>query len=302
MGLTIESEDLSSRTVRRSIGNDGVRTFTRNALVDGTDDSGNVIGKIWSGLTRFGGSLIGRTLSLLAIGISFSFTALWSICVSTSTFIWHFNWNASDAELDSQINSAFSSLAGSLGGTLGNALGWLVCGAVPGAFIFAFNEPMGLYVLANVGEEALDEIAGNVAALIRATTTSVTKAAAIYAYKNIRKLWREPDSAFVQRLKASGVVDQAKIDKALADRNKPWSFAQATEDAIESIPNEFWKNFTEEFVEEFFESCTEAGYVVANSVDSYLAAQKAASTSMLGSEQTIEILLERGDGTATNTP
>lgn len=53
------------------------------------------------------------------------------------------------------------------------------------------------------------------------------------------------DSAFVQKLKASGIVDGAKIDKALADRNKPWSFAQKTESAIESIPNEFWRNFTE---------------------------------------------------------
>ncbi len=264
MSLTLELEELGSRLIRKTISNGGIRKFTKSALSDSKDDEGNVIGKIWNGINRFGNSLMSQTLSLLGSGFQFSWTALWSACVSGASFLWNFNWNASDAELDSQINSSFSGLAGSLGGTLGNALGYLVCGAIPGAILFTFNEPLGVHVLEQVGEEALDEIARNVANLIKVTATSVTKAAAIYAYKNIRKLWREPDSAFVQKLKASGIVDQAKIDKALAYRNKPWSFAQKTEEAIESIPNEFWRNFTEEFVEEFFESCTEAGYLVAN--------------------------------------
>lgn len=293
MGLTLELQKLGSRLVRKAISSNGTRKFNRNGLSEQRDEGGNIIQKIWNGANRFGNSLMGKTLELLGGGFQFSFTALWGACVSTASFLWNFNWNASDAELDKQIQSSFSGLPGKLGGTLGNALGWLVCGAVPGAVLFSFNEPLGVHVLAEVGEEALDEIAGNVADLIKATATSSIKAAAIYAYKNIRKLWREPDSVFVQKLKVSGVVDQAKIDKALADRNKPWSFAQKTEEAIESIPNEFWRNFTEEFVEEFFESCTEAGYVVANSVDSYLAMQKLASTTMLGSEQTVEILLER---------
>lgn len=301
MGLIISLSSLASRAVRASISSGGIRTIARNALSEERDDDGNIISKIWNGVNRFGGSLMSKTLGLLGGAFQFSWTALWSFTQSVSTFVWHFNFNASDAELDSQINSQFNGLAGQLGGTIGNALGWLACGAVPGAILFAFNEPMGLYVLEQVGEEALDELAGNLANLIKSTATSITKAATIYAYKNIRKLWREPDSVFVQKLKEQGIVDQSKIDKALADRNKPWSFAKATEDAIESIPNEFLRNFTEELVEEFFESCTEAGYVVANSVDSYLATQKLATQTMLGSEQTVEILLERDGSSITQT-
>lgn len=297
MPLSLSLTSLGSRVIRSAVGS---RIFSRRgASTSSSDDEGNILVRAWNGINRFGNSLMAESLKLLGNGIQITWTAIWSLTVSTSTFLWHFNWNASDAELDAQIKSAFDSLAGILGGTLGNALGWLACGAVPGAIIFAFNEPMGLYVLEKVGEEALDEIAGNVATLIRATAQSAIKAGAIYLYKNIRNLWRESDSEFVKRLKAEGLVDQAKIDKALADRNKPWSFAKTTEDAIESIPNTFWRNFTEEFVEEFFESCTEAGYVVANSVDSYLAQQKMANETVMGSEQTIEILLERGSDDST---
>jgi hypothetical protein len=77
--------------------------------------------------------------------------------------------------------------------------------------------------------------------------------------------------------------------------SKPWSFALATEEFVEKIPNTFIRNFVEEFLEESWEGCVEAGYVVANSIDSYLAAEKFKQSTMpiLGDTKILEITPNR---------
>lgn len=302
MPLTLNVASLASRVVRGQITPGGIRRFATDAISDHYDPATNVLQKVWNGAVRFAGSLISSVWKLLAPIISFSFTALWGLVVASISFIWNFNWNASDAELDQSISSSFDSLGSALGGTLGNALGWLACGALPGIAIFAFNEPMGLYVLEQVGEEALEEIAGNIANLVRQTFTALTKAGVTYLYKNIRNLWREPDSKLRARLISEGHMTSEQVNKVISERNQPWSFASATENAINAIPNTFLKNFAEEFFEEFTESCVEAGYVVAGSVDSYLAQQQMANNNFHGSEEIVEILLNRETSTSSASP
>lgn len=291
MGLSIVLSSLNSRAARTASVAGGVRRFAVGAL--SSQVTGNQISKLWNGFTRFGGFLVGRIISNLSQGLAFSFTALWGFIISTTQFIWNFNWNATDEELDASIKSAFNALGSSLGGALGNALGWLACGALPGAVVMTFNEPLALHVLKEVGEEALDEIAGNLSNLIRQTANSVVRAGFTYIYKNVRSLYRESSMEFRNKLFDSGVTNQETLNKAVADREKPWSFAKATEDAIESIPNEFLKNFTEELFEEFGDACIEAGYVVAGGIDSYLASARQAYGGILGVDRTVEILLNR---------
>ena len=300
MTSSISFASLASRAARIAATSGSIiRRFARSGNVDNTDDGGNLLSKLWNGLNRFGGSLMSATLNALGSAFQFSWSLLWGACVSAQQFIWNFNWNASDAELDNQINSSFNALGGALGSTVGNALGWLACGAVPGAVIAAFNEPMGLYILEQVGEEALEEIASNLSNLIRQTAISTVRAASVWSYKNIRNLWRKPDSQLKKEMIAAGMKEE-KINQAIAERNKPFSFAQKTEDFIESIPNTFIKNFTEELVEEFADSCIEAGYVVANSADSFLAMQRINNVNILGEERIIEIVPDRSTiGTTT---
>lgn len=300
MPLNLNLANFGSRSARKAIGNNGIRRFARSALEQKQDEGGNIFQKAWNGFGRFTGFLIDGVKAIFG-GLQFALGTLWGWFVSFSQFIWNFNWNASDEELDKSIVSSFNSLGGTLGGTLGSALGYLACGAVPGAILFAFNEPMGAYVLREVGEEAFDEIAGNVAALIRQTGNLLVKASVTWLYKNIRNLWRKPDSEFKRQLIAKGNMKPEDINKALADRNKPWSFALFTENLIESIPNEFLKNFVEELLEEFADSCIEAGYVVTNSMDSYLAMQKLSNDGFFGKERTIEITLNR-DAEPSTTP
>lgn len=298
MVLSLDLNSLSSRSARRAIGNNGIRRFARNAIEQQRDESGNILSSIWNGFSRFTGFLIGGVKSIFG-ALSFGLSTIWGWFTSATQFIWNFNWNASDQELEQGITASFNALGGTLGGTLGNALGYLACGAVPGAIIFAFNEPMGAYVLKEVSEEAFEEIASNVSILIRQTTNLLVKVTAVWLYKNIRTLWRKPDNEFKRQLIAKGNLTPVQIDQALAARNKPWSFAIAFENFIDGIDNQFLKNFTEELVEEFSDSCIEAGYVVANAVDSYQANQRLSNNGFFGSDRTVEIVLNRDADSAT---
>lgn len=301
MALKLNLNNFNSRSVRNSIGSNGIRRFATNALTERADEQTNIVTKVWSGLSQFGGFLLSG-LKWVGGGVIFSLQTLVGWFESTRLFIWNFNWNATDKDLDQGVQSAFNALGGTLGGTIGSALGYLACGAVPGAVIFAFNEPLAAYVLKEVGEEALDELSGNVANLIRQVGNLFIRNAIVSTYKNLRSLLRKPDSKVRQELIAQGKLTPDQIDKAIIARNKPWTFAKVTEDFIDNLPGgEFVQNFVEEAFEEFGEACLEAGYVVANSVDSYQANQRISNDGFFGREHTVEITLNR-DADTTTTP
>ncbi len=290
MPLTLDLNRLGSRIVRQTVGNGGVRRFAASAITTNDDDGEG--GGFWSGLKQFGGFLLSG-VKWVASWVGFGLTTLLDWIVTTVQFVWNFNWNATDKELDQTVASAFNALGGSLGGTIGNSLGYLACGAIPAAAIFYFNEPMGVHVLKNVGEEALDELCSNVANLIRQVGNLLIRTAVISTYKNLRTLLRKPDSVVRRELVNGGKLSAEQVDKAVAARNKPWSFAIAFDDFIEGIPNEFLRNFTEELFEEFGEACIEAGYVVANSAESFIASQRMSNDGFFGADRTIEITLNR---------
>ena len=294
MAALIDLANAAGRVARRKITVDGVRRFAVNGMTGKADsnDGGGIIQKTIGAVGKFGDSLVGGAANALFSFVSFTLTGLWGLVVSTAPFIWNFDFNMSEEEADKKIEALYTSLAGSLGNTLGNAAGWLACGALPGSIIFAFNEPLGLYVLKQVGDEALEEIASNVAQLIRQTATQGIQVLLTWTYINYRKLWRQPNSEFAKMLAAGGLKKEY-IDRAVEERSKPWSFALEFEERIDSIDNKYLRTFAENFFEEAFDACVEAGYVVANSVDSYLTAQKIANEGLLGEERTVEILLDR---------
>lgn len=289
MGLAdIAVATLESETTRNSIGNNGVRKFNTNLTSPDKDDDGGILGWIWNG----GKQLVGWLLSEAGKFLSFSLTTLWGWVTSTLQYLWNFNWNISDSEIDNQIKQKWAALSGMLGGALGNFIGYLGCGVVPGATMFAFNEPLGAYVLANVAEEMADEFLANLGAICRYTLQVATQSLILWSFKNTRKF-----------LKANPAIlttffgdDAAKLLQSWgATGSKPWSFAIATESAIKSIGNDVVENFVEELLEEAWEGCVEAGYVVANSTDSYLAAEKLKQKHIpvLGKDKYVEIKPDR---------
>ena len=295
MTLSIVLGALKSRLAREAASVNGVRTFIWSALTTPITPGG-----IASSLKTFGGIakgfLIAQAISTLSSGLIFSFTAIWGMLIRATQFIWNFNWNATDKDLNASIKSAYNALGSTAGSTVGSALGYLLCGGLPTTLIASFNEPLALHIFDELGEEALQEVSGNLGILVRQTSALALQTAATFFYTNARSILRDSSDVFRSKLVASG-VNKDKLEKAVQDYEKPWSFASKTEETIESIPNEFFKNFTEELVEEFSDSCIESGYIIASGIDSYLASAKAAYGGTLGDDELVEILIGRKSAT-----
>lgn len=282
--IDIIETTLESRTVRSTIGE---RVFKASFEDSGADPNDPLV-VLWN-LTRMGANwLLSESANLLG----FSLSALWGLFTSSLQFVWNFDWNMSDQTIDQQIANAWNALAGMLGGTLGNLVGYLGCGVLPGATIMSFNEPMGAYILANVTEELAEEFLANLSNLVRYTLISAVQSLLLVGFKNLRKMIKS-QSELVGRIFGD------KAEKAIrawgAPNAKPWSFAIAVDNAVESIPNTFIRNFVEEFLEEAWDGCVEAGYVVANSIEAYIAAEKLkqAKLPVLGNTKYVEITPDR---------
>lgn len=285
---------LLSRVERvAAAGNDGVREIA--GYDPSQNQQGGIVGTIFNflgGGLKFAGWLVAGALGFL----SFSFSSLFGLFVSAITFIDNFDWNASDAQLDMGLETAWSQFGGILGGAVGNTLGWLLCGLGTASGIFLFNEPLGLYLLKEVGEEAFDEILASMRNVLYYSFRLATRAFFVGAYKNLRKLAKkillDPDSDISAMLKGIlGLSDDAI--KSWGSGKQPWILSQKRENAIESIKSPFWENFVEEGLEEFSDACIESGYVIAGGLDSWFAAQKLTQNTLLGQERAIEITPNR---------
>ena len=292
MAFQLVARSLASRTIRNAVASDGIRRLSVGALTSQGSDEGGLLGAILDVGKRFAKFLIGGLWNLFQKILSIDFSAIWSGIVQTSTFLWNFNWRVSDEELDNTIKNAFNSLGGHLGQFAGSAFGWFACGAVPGLAMFTFNEALALHVLENVGEQAFDELVSQASSVMYAAFNATIQAGFAWAYKNARNLLLREDGLLDQAV-AAGIINGSTASnfKKFAQEEEPWSFALKMEEKIESIESTFWRNFAEGFAEGSAESCIEAGYVVANSIDSFLAQSKIANENALGAEALIEVSL-----------
>lgn len=286
MGLAdIKIGELTSAKIRSAIPK---RVFKSSLQSANKDSDGNILGWLWNGAKQLGGFLLSEAGKFL----SWSFASIWGFITSTVQYLWNFDWNMTDESIDTQIKSRWNAILGQLGGVLGNAFGHLACGVLPGAVIFCFNEPLGAYVLKNATEEFADEFFENVGSLSKAVFQAATQNLILWSFKNVRRFIKS-NSALVGKL----FGDKAKkMTEAWGEKgSQPWSFAIAVENMVESIPNEGVRNFVEEFLEESWEACVEAGYVVANSLDSYYAQKKLEKQvePVLGAERHVEIVFDR---------
>lgn len=289
MGLTIEITELVSRIVRKEITGGKARFIPTQG--------NKTKGGLWESLFGVIGSLLKPVWDALTSILSWTFTKIWALIVQATQFVLNFDFNFPDAQLDQQNTDAIKSLASPLGALAGTAVGYLVCGALPGALIYVFDQPMGLYVLENVGEKALEALTQKAGLLASQTFDVLSRVSFNFLFKNIRTLWRESDADFKARLVKKG-FKSADIDKSLADRNKPWIISQKIQHKVQSIKVDWQRQFVDQFLQNFGSSCVEAGYVVANSLDSYIASQKAAQQGILGEEKLVEINFN-DDGTTT---
>ncbi|QHV00002.1 hypothetical protein BWK47_07595 [Synechocystis sp. CACIAM 05] len=274
---------------------DGIRAIG-GAKTQNENDDGNILVRIWNKVNKLGAGVSGFLLNAIGGGLQWTFTSIMTQVQMGVRFLWNFNWNATDAELDAQYAAYMNLLAGTLGGTIGNAVGWAVCGAGPGLIMMKFNKLLALRVLQEVGEEALDELMANLRVLVQQAAQLAFRQTLITSYKNGRRLLKEilldPNGRGKVFREALG-INTDRVKEWGEKGTKPWSFAIALDNWIESIKNPLIQNFTEELIEEFFDSCSEAFYVVANTADQYMMEQKLGQASLLGDQEFVEITPNR---------
>lgn len=287
---------LSSRVVRlAATSNTGIRNIASDNLTPNqTGGSGGFLGSMFGGLVKFTGWLINGALG----GLAFTFTAGWSFITQSALQLYFFNWNITDQQIDQLLKAQEAILAGQLGETIGNTLGYLICGIAPSAAIMAFNEPLGAYLLAKVGEEALEEFLSNFQQLIQLTFKMGMQRYAFNRFKNMRRnvrnLVNDPNGFNARFVKGVFGSDVLKALQGWGTTNKPWSFALSVEEWIDSLNNPVLENFFEELIESFIDGCIEAGYVVAGGLDSWVMQQRLARTeSPFGAETIVELTPDR---------
>lgn len=302
MALSIVLAALKSRQARTAIaGSTGVRRFATGASKQVQPEAGGVVKFIYDGFSRFGGFLINNIKGFLSSFGQIDFKSIFAQIVKGTFFLLNFNWNITDAQLDEQIKQAEIGLYGAAGATVGSGLGYLICGGIPAAAIAVFNKPLAIQVLQDLGEEAGEEIAGQLSNLVRLLAQQAIRITFISIFKNYRNLLRGAAIGFAKVLASTGLLTKEYVDNADKKRNEPWTFAEAIQERVEAVKDPKWENFYEELLEEFGEACIEAGYIVASTVDSYFAQQKLANDMYFGQEKTIEILIDRDGETTVQT-
>lgn len=291
MGFTRTLANSASRIVRREVtGGNITRVFDSTSRFSGGEEGGEILAIAASWGRKFVGFIANVLGSILSL-IDFSFSKLWSWIVAAGQFLYNFNINITDQEIDTQIQNLWNSVGGILGGITGQAFGWLACGIVPSAAIFVFNEPLGAYLLKEVGEEALSELTASLGSALQQTTSKAVTISGLWLYKNIRRGLKNPNNPFGQFLRAK--LGDEKIDAWGESGTDAWSFAGQVEKKVESIPNEWFREFVEEFLEEAGESCIEAGYAVAGGLDAWFAQQAQQRESVLGQDRVVEVTPNR---------
>lgn len=266
MTINFGLEKLTSRKVRNDLGTRTLGSMDKAAVGKKPNGVIGFLGSVWDGLMNIGGWLIKDLGSMLSI----TWSSFWGWIVSTTQFIWNFDWNQTDAQIDKQIFEKWASVTFRMGGLFGRSVGWLACGVTPGLIIASFNEPMGAYVLSRVAEEATEDLLADLASILKAAFYVATEHAFMREYQNVRKIIKS-ESKLIGKL--FGKKLEAAVKAWGTEGSKPWSFAIGTDKALDKIfgKNTPQRKFADEFIEEALDACVEAGYVVANSVDTWLA-------------------------------
>ncbi len=226
--------------------------------------------------------------ALLAIGVIISFVALFTFAIAAIRYVMNFNFAISDQEIENQIKESFNAYYGMLGETAGKALGYLVCGALPGSLMFAFNPTVAAVVFSQLGSEAQDEILGDLAALSMSVLGTIGNALALKGFKSVRKWIKRPGTPLHDMIKEK--MGKERFEEWGKKSGKNWTINGKIEESVEAIKDPRLRNFTEEFLEGFSEGCITGGMIMATNLDSHMAAQRIMSQRNLGLDPDEELV------------
>jgi len=181
---------------------------------------------------------------------------------------WNFNLQISDKEIRAKQKSLLEGLAPVWGETLGAFWGTL-CGFSLGRIAYANQAEIIRFnpdLLAKLDElrinnpdaksELWEEAFQNLKSAIASSTRVALNIAGLEAYLNIRKAVK----AIARGVNLSSIMPGlSKMVETWGDENqKPWSFASAQQEWVESLPDGAIENFAEEFIEAAQDMCAES--------------------------------------------
>lgn len=255
MTLQLEYEKLKSLAIRKAIGNGGIRKLDLKAgAMAAANSKTGWLGTVIDWGKKFVGFVLG---ALKWIGVSFS--SAWGWLMSVKRTLMNFDWNMSDAAIDKAIAQKWVQFGGVLGGFAGQVVGWGVSVGATKAILGTINPMLAIAITTTLKTEAIEELFGELNSFLRQSATLAVGAFFLWAYKGVRSI-------------SDLLGERMGIEKP--DRSKPNILSQEfTKLRIKLFGDDdtFLGNFAEEFFEELDESITEAGFVVANELDSYYA-------------------------------
>ncbi|MEM7063811.1 MAG: hypothetical protein AAF572_11685 [Cyanobacteria bacterium P01_B01_bin.77] len=279
MSLSFDAGSLFSRVNKRT------RQFSSEIFKSsgGLGALGAAAGSM-SLINHLKGFALGAALQAIPSMI-WSFSSLWNLFFQTTLQVFTFDWNRPDDQLDQQIKGQWNAYGAVLGSVAGSTIGYLACGVLPATSLFAIDERMAMYVAQQVGEEFLDEFIGQAAYAIRLGARNLVQQGAFEVYKNTRRWLKQDNNSMLNLIVGEDRAQEIKA-KWGEQNAQPFTIYGAIDEQVDKIPSQFWRNFTEEMIDEVFDSCIEAGYVVAYSLDGWFAQQKMAQAE---AERVVEV-------------
>ncbi|MEH1895624.1 MAG: hypothetical protein V7K94_10060 [Nostoc sp.] len=272
--------NLTSRGIRSAAVPNGRRVISSAASGEGG---------FFGFLATVAQSLLKDLFSKISQAITWTFTSIWTAIVVATSFIVNFNFNITDTEIQAQIDNSFLTIAGLLGQAAGKTLGYLACGALPTLGILVISPEVFEAIAPKITEELLEQLATEYSTIIYQSSRLLLNAGFLWLYGSIRRAFRGSDDDLKNRLKAAG-ANEDKIKKELEARSKPFILSQKIQENIDSIQGKKTKAFVDQAYQEFGMACTEAGYVVAGAIDSYIYQKK-----LVTNENLIEIQFDENN-------
>lgn len=233
------------------------------------------------GIISLGGAFIGLLAAplLVKIGVLTAITVLFVAAKIFIPFVFRFDWNTSDKKIAAAMKQGLDQLYEPFGEFLGNALGFFVCGAAPGALAFAFSPAIAYTILAEVGQEAYEELMPQAANLARLAAKSYANAMALQAFGSARKWIKRPGTPFHEVFK--NILGEKGLKRWGEQDDAPFVLNNIIEEKIEKIDENNkaltpLKNFTEGAWEGFVEGCGEGSSVIKAGLTDQLALAKLA--------------------------
>lgn len=285
----IATNALASEAVQgqlaKVLGNGGIKKVNTGG------SKGGLLEAVGKGLLGFGKGALGFLGGILKRVLPLDLLSLVNVIQQGFFIAWTFNFQASNEQLDQELNGALLGFAGILGGTLGNAAGYVTCGGLTTASLFAFNPAMGLFVLQEYGEEALEEFVGNATALAYISSQTAIRAAFYTLIKSNRAVFNLIVNGAGRALETfiPGNLSFDQYSRQRRGEGGYASFADFVEERIESLEDPFQRVFFEEFFEEFGDACWESLYVVAGGIEAYLSRKAAERREAAGPQRVVEI-------------